>query len=150
MNGKSVFLLIAYFYKMMVDAIDTHTYVLHSVDFDPEIGGEGGNRILTEEYGDMSIESYNTETRTITASHLNSDNGDTMEFHLLPNTRSDIELFRRTVVAKWNLLKDEWEDVDEDEDEGDEDYISVYENMMPAIYHTFSDMINGEIEIITE
>ncbi len=95
----------------------------------------GGNRILTINYGDMEITSFNVVTRQVTACDLHGI-GDTIVFQLPQHATSDYELFGRTILARWEELKSRWKD--------DEDYTDY----LPALYDNLNDLSTGNCRII--
>jgi len=110
------------------------TFALHQVDRDPENGMYGGNRILTEEFGDLQIVSYDMNLKTIIGQDL---------FRTRPRIclqlstdKSDRDFFERKIVKRWNEeLKKNYE--------GDEDFTDY----LPGFYASLEDMYKGKLEL---
>jgi hypothetical protein len=98
-------------------ALPIEIFVLHNVDRDPENGffffflffcfsfrRYGGDRILTEEFGDMDIVAYNLSTNIIQACDLN-DPTQIKLFQIKPNAPSSLELFSSRILGRWIVLR---------------------------------------------
>lgn len=113
-------------------AILIKDFVLHEVDRDCENGLYGSDRILTLEFGDMKIEKV--ENDYVFACEL-KDSEIKRLFQLKQNTKSNRELYKNVIVAKWEMFKSRYID--------DEDYT----DFKPAIYDDLIALKNGKCEI---
>ena len=94
----------------------------------------GGNRIYTEEFGDLSVTSYNLQENTIEACDLR-DSTKIFYFKLPETATSDRDLYTKSIIARWHDVQRRWVD--------DEDYTDY----IPAIYENLQCLSIGKMEI---
>ncbi len=121
----------------MVDSIyEIERFVLHNVDRCPLTGRYGGQRLLTEEYGDLDIESYDVKTNVVHTQTL--DRLTKRSFHLGNEGKTDQELYKNTLLAQWAVLR-----VHYLLDENRIDYL-------PAMYASLIAMDKEELQIFKD
>lgn len=98
----------------------------------------GGNRILTEEYGDLEILSYDVGQGVVRARDIYHQQPRVVFKLSTAEGKSDRDLFVRKIVARWVELKKDYE--------GDPDYTDY----LPAFYDTLKDMDDGKMHIIRD
>ena len=96
----------------------------------------GGDRILTEEYGDMEILSYHVDQGIVRARDI---------YHIGPRvvfklpsgeTKSDSDFFLRTICARWEILKAQY--VNDDN----------FTDYFPAYYTTLKAMDEDRVQVV--
>ncbi len=132
-------------------------FVFHEVDRDPEsryvffplrhfssnikrsffLRLYGGNRILTEEHGDMDIVEIKFEEKydIVIACEI-YDKKAKKVFRIPKNAKSDEALFISSIVNRWEILKSNYID-----DENYTDYL-------PAWYQDLAEVVAGKLKII--
>jgi len=100
----------------------------------------GGNRILTEEYGDMAIINFDVNTRLVSANALNNllQERKTFFFLLPEHLTSDLALFSSTILARWQILQSWWV--------GDDDFTDY----LPALFVNLHNVAAGKCIIIKD
>ena len=114
---------------VLEDRIPLTKFALHHVDRDPENGMYGGSRILTEEYGDLDVTSFDVGQGIVRAQDIWKRH-EPLVFKLQPTDgKSDLNFFKEKIVARWQELEPDYVD-----DENYTDYL-------PAHYENLADML---------
>jgi len=120
---------------VLEDRIPLTKFALHHVDRDPENGMYGGSRILTEEYGDLDVTSFDVGQGIVRAQDIWKRH-EPLVFKLQPTDgKSDLNFFKEKIVARWQELEPDYVD-----DENYTDYL-------PAHYENLADMKAGKMII---
>jgi hypothetical protein len=95
----------------------------------------GENRILTEEYGDMGIRSFDLATSIVIAYELKIGSHETKMFQLVPGAKSSRTMYRDRILKRWAVLRERWVN--------DDDFLDFF----PAIFDDLNALSSNSCEI---